>query len=197
MPKHTGTTWNGSQGERLIGTAEVEFYSEEDALKCIGRSRWRELVVLGTRVKAELVGQDTGVLASPQETRQDAVQDNTKETNAGESALRTSENTDLPTENQYKALFTRIYGDLRHYTPDGPENDLKAMLEDDFGTVLSVTMKRTSTPTGDCLLGTAEATFATKEGLQKCIKASVGEYLFLHGRHLKATRIELPGSALE
>ena len=168
----------------MIGTAEVEFYLEEDALKCIGRSRWRELVVLGTRVKAELVVQD-------------AVQDNTKETNAGESALRTSENTDLPTEIQYKALFTRIYGDLRHYTPDGPENDLKAMLEDDFGTMLAVNMKRTSTPTGDCLLGTAEATFATKEGLQKCIKASVGEYLFLHGRHLKATRTKLPGSALE
>ena len=90
---------------------------------------------------------------------------------------------------QYKVLFTKIFSDLRHYSPDGPEKDLSNMLEIEFGTVLSVIMKRSSTPMGACLLGTAEVTFATEEGQQKCIKASTGQYLFLHGRNLHAKAV--------
>ena len=71
----------------------------------------------------------------------------------------------------------------------GPEFDLKWMLQDEYGPVLSVHMKRSSTPAGECLLGTAEVAFATQNTLQKCIKASVGAYLYLFGRHLFAKAV--------
>ena len=71
----------------------------------------------------------------------------------------------------------------------GPEFDLKWMLQDEYGPVLSVHMKRSSTPAGECLLGTAEVAFANKKTLQKVIRASSERFLFLFGRNLHARAI--------
>ena len=132
------------------------------------------------------------------------MQDNSAEANTGESALRTSGNTDKHTQNQeaksreaqtkpskpqYKVLLSNIHPSLRHYTPCGPEYDLRWMLEDEYGPVLSVQMKRSSTPAGECLLGTAEVIFAKQKTLQRCIKASAERYLFLFGRLLRAKAV--------
>jgi len=141
------------QGECLLGTAEVAFYSSDDALQCIGRSLRGGLMVLDAKVTAELIDPVTG-----------------KPTPA----------------KQYKVIFSKIDCDLGRYTPDGPEEDLRQMLEFYYGPVLSVLMKRSSTPLGECMLGTAEVTFATPKAAQKCIKASDEKWLELHGRHLHA-----------
>ena len=141
------------RGKGLLGTAEVVFYSKDDAFQCIRKSLRKKLMVLDTQVTAELIDQDTGKPAPVK---------------------------------QYKVIFCRIDYDLGNYSPDGPEEDLKQMLEFSYGPVLSVLMKRSSTPRGECLLGTAEVTFATPKAAQKCIKASDEKWLELHGRHLHA-----------
>ena len=117
------------------------------------------------------------------------------------SALCTSDTTDKPSENQedqnreahakpsgtqYKVLLSNIPPRIGHYTRMGPEFDLKWMLQDEYGPVLSVHMKRSSTPAGECLLGTAEVAFANKKTLQKVIRASSERFLFLFGRNLYA-----------
>ena len=162
------------------------------------------MYIHATPIRAELVEQDTEKPEAPQQAGHGSVQANSAETNTGESALRTSDTTDKPTENQeaknrgahakpsgtqYSVLLSNIHPSLGHYTPKGPEYDLKWMLEDEYGPVLSVQMKKSSTPAGECLLGTAEVAFANKKTLQKVIRASSERLLFLFGRNLHARAI--------
>ena len=83
-------------------------------------------------------------------------------------------------------LFSNIDSELRNYTSDGPEEDLKDMLDDIYGPVLSVSIKRMTTPAGECLLGTAEVVFTTKQAVMKSIRASKEQRLYWHGRRLHA-----------
>ena len=157
-----------------------------------------------TTVHAEPIEQDTERPTTPPLPSHGSVQDNSTGANTSENALRTSDTTDKPTENQeaknrgahakpsgtqYSVLLSNIHPSLRHYTPKGPEFDLKWMLEDEYGPVLSVHIKRSSTPAGECLLGTAEVAFANQKTLQKCIRASSERFLFLFGRNLHARAI--------
>jgi len=87
---------------------------------------------------------------------------------------------------QYKVRLCRLDFDLTNYSPDGPEEDLKDMLECEFGPIQKIHMERCSTSQGECLLGTAEVAFATQKAAQKCIKASNEKWLILHGKHLHA-----------
>ena len=192
-----------SQGGGLSGTAEVVFYTKADAMTCLEASRQRQLYIHGTPISAEQIEQNTEKPMAPHGTRHSSAQDNLS-ANTGERALRTSDEKDKHIEarqtairehkdkrqaKQYRGLISKIYGGLNHYSPDGPENDLTAMLEEAFGKVLSVFMERMTTPAGPCLLGTAEVAFATQKAAQKCIKASEGKYLFLFGRHLHAKMV--------
>ena len=157
-------------------------------MTCLEASLQGQLYIHGTPIRAELIEQDT----------------EKPEANTGESALRTSDTTDKPTKTpnsgtsedqtkpsgpQYTVLLSNIHPSLRHYTPYGPEYDLRWMLEDEYGPVLSVQMKRSSTPAGECLLGTAEVTFAKQKTLERCIEASTERYLFLFGRLLHAKAV--------
>merc|ERR1712015_1616 len=117
------------------------------------------MYIHATPIRAELVEQDTVKPKAPQQAGHGSVQANSAETNTGENALRTSDTTDKPSENQedqnreahdkpsgtqYKVLLSNIHPRLGHYTRMGPEFYLKWMLQDEYGPVLSVHMKRTS-----------------------------------------------------
>ena len=188
----------------MTGTAEVTFYTREDAMACLEASLQKQLFVNASPISAEQIDHHSEEPTAPHKTRHGSLKDNSS-ANTGESALRTSDDLDKPIkaqqtavsedqdnrqETQYKVLFSHIYSGLRHYTPDGPEEDLQQMLEFAYGPVLSVSMKRTTTPAGECLLGTAEVAFATQKAAQKCIKASDEKWLYLHGRHLHAKMVE-------
>jgi len=171
------------QGEYLRGDAEVAFYTKEDAMACLDASAGGQLCCHGKRLHAKAIEQVTEkptIAATVLRTSETHIDENTKAPETGNATQA------IHSGPRYKVLFSKLDCDLRHYTPDGPEEDLKQMLEFYYGPVLSVIMKRSSTPLGECLLGTAEVTLATPKAAQKCIKASDEKWLELHGRHLHA-----------
>jgi len=172
------------QGECLRGVAEVVFYTKEDAMACLDTSARGQLCCHGKRLHAEVIEQVTAeptIGATALRTSEIHTDENTKAPETGNATQA------IHSGPQYKVLFSKLDCDLRHYSPDGPEEELKQMLEFAYGPVLSVTMKRSSTPAGPCLLGIAEAIFATEKAAQKCIKSSNEKWLNLHNKRLHAT----------
>ena len=110
------------------------------------------------------------------------MEEETKQKLALESRFREWEQA----EQKKKVFLCGLSYDKDDYSPDGPEDDLKDMLQCAYGSVVSVKMEKVTAPQGECLAGTAEVAFATLEGAQRCLEASTEKYLYMGNRQIHA-----------